>query len=305
VRWLPVLLVLLLPLAWSYHLGDYTGNKPVYVLPGKEVNLVLPFPEGNNCLPVAVLWVEGGKDYPVINVNGQEVVGSGVHRLVLRGDRVIISMRSSGFATLESNSLFYCTRDPFVFLDYYPPDPILFGNYNYGAIILSNAGYSDANVTIEAAFHRDLAPFSPIRKFVVVPARSRVSYSIFFLAAPFLLSPSAHPRICISYRDSVMTVKDCKGPIPAHFAMRPLIKCVENECIDASNLKFEVNGWAILPGDRLTEGDLAELSDLNSDIRKISLISESGKFEAHPERIGWIFLLVGLVFAVVAYVAFK
>lgn len=298
-------LLLLLPIAFGYQIGDYTGHKPVFIPPGKEVNLLLPFPQGKNCLPVAVLFVKGGKDYPVINVNGATVKGSGTKRVVLEGNRVFIAAYSTGPAEIEANSLIYCTRDPFVFVKYLPPNPIRFGNYNYLYIFLKNYGYSEANVTLRVELHQDLAPFSPLREAIRIPPRSGATYTVFLFASPFLTKPSAHPRVCISYRDSLMEVVDCDGPVPASFSLNPRIECVENDCINASNLVLEVNEGRILPGDRLVEGDLNEINDINPEIVKITLRKEYKRFRAHRKEMGWVLLAIGAVFAGLAYVAFK
>ncbi len=300
-----IFFLFLLPLVFGYQLGDYTGGKPVFIPPGKEVNLSLPFPQGTNCLPVAVLFVRGGRDYPIISINGSTLKGSGVRRVVLEGNSVFISAYSTGPAEIEANSLIYCTRDPFVFVKYLPPNPIRFGNYNYLSIFLRNYGYSEANVTLEVELHKDLAPFSPVREVIRIPPRSGATYSIFLFASPFLTKPSAHPRVCISYSDSIMKVVDCDGPVPANFSFNPRIECVEGKCINASNLELELSSKFILPGDSLVEGDIAELNELNPEIVKISLRKEYDRFRGERKGMGWVLFLIGAVFAGVGYVAFK
>ncbi|NPA87019.1 MAG: hypothetical protein GXO00_03350 [Candidatus Diapherotrites archaeon] len=280
MRWL--LILLLVPLAFSYTLGDYTEGKPVFIRPGETVKLVLPFPEGEDCLPVAVLFVSGGKDYPEINVNGRTFVGEGMHRLVLEGNAVEIVAYSTSPAFIEANSLFYCTRDPFVFVRYVPPNPIRVGTYNFLSVVLTNYGFSEAEINLEIRFHPNLAPYTPVVEKIRIPAKSQGVYTVFLISAPFVMKPSAHPRVCISYRDSVMLVKDCDGPVPTETVISPRILCID-KCYNTSNLILELNGMSIRPGDPVPEGVVKLLAEQNADIAYLEPTSEYKPFEAKKE----------------------
>ena len=309
-RLLSILLLLFLPLVVSYPISDYTGGN-VYIMPGKEVNILLPFPKGTDCLPVAVLWVEGGKDYPEININGKSFRGGGVIRTVLSGDRVFITARSSLPSVIEGNSLIYCTRDPFVFIEYSPPVPIEVGNYNYIDVYIKNYGYSPTEVNLLYHFHPDLAPYFPPKQRVYVPARKKgtsfafVSFPIFTVSAPFVKVLSSHPRICITYRDSLGKVVDCAGPVPTRVVIKPLFTCIRTECYNTSNMKLELNGQLILPGDKVSEYDLKKLREYNVVLRKINFRCENVGFEDQTGS-PWYYLVgIGLLFAVILSVVFK
>ena len=295
MRYYPVFLILLLPLALAYNIGSYTGGD-VFVQPGQEVNLVLPFPEGNNCLPVAVLFVEGGKDYPEVYINGRMFIGGGIKRTVLEGNVVRITLSSSAPAVLDGNSMIYCTRDPFVFLEYRPEQRIKVGNYNYINVILKNAGYSEANVHLTLAFHPDIAPYLPVIEDVRVPPRSAVSYTMFAVAAPYLLIPSAYPSICMDYRDSIMRVHVCKLPIPAAIEIKPLVICVNDECINSSNVEIEGNRGVWRVGEVLPRAKLAEFNNIEVKEVNFTIEKESAPFETNEKTSAIVLLILGLLY---------
>ncbi len=299
-----LVLLFLLPLVHAYTISDYSGGS-IHVLPGQEVNLVLPFPEGNDCLPVAVLFIKGGDDYPRITVNGQEVTGKGMHRLVLSpSPQVTIHIESNGFATLEGNSLIYCTKDAFVLVRNEPPHPVRVGNYNFMHIVLSNAGYSDAEVSLYIRFHPNLAPYYPPYTRVRVPARKKVVYNLFLVASPRFMEPAAHGEVCIDYVDSVMHVRDCTRPIPTSSVINPLIKCVDDTCINASNLELEANDSSFSPGDLIPHGLINMLKEQNAEVIEEGLSSENKPFRAEYGNIAWVFILIGLVLVVARPVGF-
>ena len=303
MRYYPILLIFLLPLALAYDIGDYTGGD-VFIQPGQEVNLVLPFPKGNNCLPVAVLFLEGGKDYPTVYINGRMFIGGGMKRTVLEGNVVRITLSSSAPAMLDGNSMIYCTRDPFVFLEYRPEQQIKVGNYNYVSIILKNAGYSEANVHLTLAFHPDIAPYLPVIEDVRVPPRSVVSYTMFAVAAPYLLIPSAYPSVCMDYNDSIMKVHVCKLPVPAAIVIKPLVICVNDECINSSNV--EIGGkervWKV--GEVLSSSELAEFNGI--EVKKIGFATEKGyaPFEINGKTLGLVLVILGLLYMVLLTAGF-
>ena len=307
-RWLIFLLIL--PFVFSYPISVYTGGD-VFLPAGKEVDLILPFPEGNDCLPVAVFWVTGGKDYPEINVNGTTFLGQGLHRMVLEGNEVRITAKSNLPALIEGNSLIYCTKDPFVFVEYNPPVPIRVGNFNYIDVMIKNYGYAGTDLNLQLQFHPDLAPFFPVTKSLHIPGRKKgtayafSSISIFTISGPFVMKSSAHPRVCISYKDSVMLVRDCDGPVPTEPTLNPRITCVDDRCYNTSNLQLETNDGYIQPGDSVSEGDLTELSEYNLHIKKITFTSKNEAFQPQRNIIWFYLIVVGVVIAGIFSVVFK
>ncbi len=298
-----MLALLLLPLVFGYQLSDYTGGD-VYLQPGRETVLSLPFPEGNACLPVAVLFVRGGEDYPVIRVNGKPLEGGGVHRIVLEGNVVEVNASTSLPAVIEGNSLIYCTTDPFITVEYVPPSPIVVGNYNFLHIAIKNEGFSPGEVNLLLAFHPNLAPYHPPYTRLRIPAKSSVTYNMFLLASPFEMRLSSHPRVCVAYVDSIMRVRECDGPVPTRSEVRPVVRCVNGVCINSSNVVLELNGASVYPGDVLPEGVLEQISGLNVEIVKKTLTSGNDVFRAQTGNLGWVFILLGLVVVAVRYAGF-
>lgn len=248
-----ILTVMLLPLIFSYPFSAYTGGN-IYIIPGKSVELTLPNVEGNDCLPIVILRVKGGEDYPRINVNGMEVVGGGIHRVAVEGNIIRIIAMANSPSTILGTSEVVCTRDPFVEVKYLPP-PIFVGNISTADIILKNRGYTGATVYLQLAFNPNVAPLSPPPETVYVPPRSERIVEITMISDGVLKKPSAHPFICITYVDSLGSVKRCTLSSPSWMKERPRVVCTHT-CYNASWVTFEVNEMPVGPGDPLPPGFL-------------------------------------------------
>ncbi len=230
--------LLLIPLTFAYPISQYTGGD-VVVRPGESITLELPAVIDINCLPMAILRVEGGEDYPTIKVENSTVSGEGVYRVLIEGNILRMEINSSGLSVIKGNSEVLCSKDPFVDIELLLSTPFRFGGYNYVSVLLRNFGYSDAEVNLDLSFHTNIAPFHPPPDSIKVPARSKVAHNMFVLAAPFSLKKSAYPRNCIEYRDSVSLVKKCYGPVPVSFEARPVAKCIDNICYSVSYTSFK------------------------------------------------------------------
>ncbi len=204
-------------------LGDITGGD-VFIV-GKKT-FELPLVEGDDCVPALEVVVEGGDDYPLIEVEGKESVGEGRHLFIVNRNPVVLTVSSEKPSVLKEETRSLCLKEPIIEMDVRYPVPVRAYNHNFIDIVLRNVGGGEANVIMEYSFHPNLSPYTPPPRSKRLAKGEWVAFSIPLVGVPLDTRRMNHPPICALWNG----YRVCSKPVPTDTTVDPLRKCIGNVC---------------------------------------------------------------------------